>query len=65
MLLDEQTEAADKKLRYRIIATDISESALAVAVRGVYDASELQNVRLRHLETYFTDEGGGTPSSRG
>lgn len=44
-------------LRYRIIATDISESELAVARKGEYNEDAIQNVKVKHLKEFFTKAG--------
>ncbi|MCX6089475.1 MAG: hypothetical protein NTX88_03675 [Candidatus Atribacteria bacterium] len=54
ILLEEMAAARGKPLPYRIFATDLSPAELTVARTGVYDAVGLQNVRWRHLHTYFT-----------
>jgi chemotaxis methyl-accepting protein methylase len=56
ILLDEIIGARDKRLDYRIFATDLSESNLALANAGIYSAETLANVRLRHLRGYFSQQ---------
>jgi chemotaxis methyl-accepting protein methylase len=57
MLLDEIAAKRDIEIPFRIFATDTSEPDLASARIGVYDYGTLQNVRLKHLRTYFTTQG--------
>ena len=44
-------------LRFRIFATDKSESELINARKGIYDLSDIQNVRLRQIRSYFSENG--------
>ncbi len=53
ILLDKQVTASEQPVSYQIFATDISEDELARAKSGVYDVAKVQNVRLKHLYTYF------------
>jgi chemotaxis methyl-accepting protein methylase len=57
ILLDKLDVSRANRVRFRIFATDISESSLALAREGVYDADAVQNVRLKHLAKYFTKQG--------
>ena len=59
MLLENELEKGRKAFRYRIIATDISESALEQASRGAYREEDVQNIRIRDINRYFerTEEG--------
>ena len=57
MLMDELTRAEDPPQAYRIFASDLSESEVAVARAGVYSAEAVANVRLRHLEGCFSRQG--------
>ena len=61
ILLDELLGAQppDTLAPYRIFATDLSETDLAVARAGVYSATALGNVRRRHLDSLFSPQGGG------
>jgi chemotaxis methyl-accepting protein methylase len=54
ILLDEMTADLAEKVSFRIFATDRSYSELDYAKKGVYDAAALRNVRLKHLEKYFS-----------
>lgn len=58
MLLDEHVKSLDKDLRYRIFATDVSNTALATARAGVYTASDVKNVQLKYMQAYFTQHDG-------
>jgi len=53
ILLDELISARKIPLSFRIFATDISEESLASARRGVYNAAEVQNVKLKHIHSCF------------
>lgn len=57
ILLDQL--AAERKIAvpYRIIATDVSESELAVARRGEYAATKVKNVPLKYIESCFSRQG--------
>lgn len=54
ILLEEQGAGREHPVPFRIFATDHVEAALAEAREGVYDAASVQQVRLKHLHTYFT-----------
>ena len=54
ILLDEMTADLAEKVPFRIFATDRSYSELDSAQKGVYDAAAVRNVRLKHLEKYFS-----------
>lgn len=57
ILLEELTAARDPPLAYRIFATDLSEPDLALARSGVYNATAVGNIRLRHLNRCFSRQG--------
>lgn len=57
MLLDELCAVHGKPNSFRILATDISDEALAAARAGVYTASEIQQVRLKQLDACFHRQG--------
>lgn len=57
ILLNELADESGKEIRFRIFATDIAESMLEAAIAGVYDFDAVQNIRLKHLEKYFTKVG--------
>jgi chemotaxis protein methyltransferase CheR len=54
ILLEELALARGRPLPYRIFATDLSTLELDAARRGVYALRAVQNVRMKHLERYFT-----------
>jgi len=53
MLLCSSEEIAAKKIKIRIIGTDISEAAILRARNGLYSAEELQNVKISQLNAFF------------
>jgi chemotaxis protein methyltransferase CheR len=53
ILLDDLITTSEKQVSYRIFATDISETELALGRSGVYDLTALQNVRLKHFKSFF------------
>lgn len=57
MLLEDLSVARQRRLAFRVFASDASEPALATARAGVYPAHQLRNLRLRHVEDYFTVRG--------
>jgi len=57
MLLSDLAETSGKEIRFRIFATDILQEALAAGRAGVYDQNAVQNVKLKHLNKYFTMQG--------
>lgn len=68
MLLEDLAAARGRPVPTRIIATDASEQALALARRGFYLHRAVQNLRVRHLGEYFTPSAGGhvvSPRLRG
>jgi chemotaxis protein methyltransferase CheR len=54
ILLDKFRE---RNVSCRLIATDWSETALAQARSGMYGAETMGNLRLRHLNRYFSRQG--------
>lgn len=56
MLLSDLAEACGKELRFRIFATDISREALDAGMAGIYDQSAVQDVKIKHLNKYFTKQ---------
>lgn len=54
MLLDELLSNREKKIRFRIFATDISQEALSLARAGIYGEDSVQNLKIKQLENYFT-----------
>jgi len=57
ILLAELSAGRDVPLNFRIFATDISETVLAAARAGVYDAEAVKNLRVDHLNKYFKKRG--------
>ena len=58
MLLEDYMSFNGGRLRrYRIIATDNSETALEYGRNGEYLTSEIQNLKLKHINKYFTEQG--------
>lgn len=58
MLMENLQGRNSKQIRYRIIATDISESALIQASEGIYRESDVQRIRLHDLNEYFIRQNG-------
>lgn len=54
IILDDLITSASLPVTFRVFATDISEPVLAKAREGVYESQSMQQVRLRHLDRYFT-----------
>ncbi|MHB1154341.1 MAG: CheR family methyltransferase [Eubacteriales bacterium] len=48
------TVADEKKIRYRIFATDISQPSLILAKDGIYNSDAVQNVKMFQLQKFFT-----------
>ena len=57
ILLNELDEVQQGRISYRIFATDVSGSILEMARRGSFDGSTVQNVKLKHIDRYFSLEG--------
>ncbi|MBI5521491.1 MAG: hypothetical protein HY910_02595 [Desulfarculus sp.] len=57
ILLEELTAGRGQEAAFRIFATDICPDSLAQGQEGLYEAQALQNVRLRHLNGWFTRQG--------
>jgi len=53
MLIENLNSREQKKVRYRIIATDVSESALIKAKTGEYNEKEIQKIRVKDLNEFF------------
>lgn len=57
ILLEELVASRSHGARFRIFATDHCAANLTQAQRGIYDQTAMQNVRLRHLNAFFTRQG--------
>ncbi len=57
MVLENIHMKRPNKLRYRIIATDISESALLLANKGEYSETDIQRIRVQDLREFFCKTG--------
>jgi chemotaxis protein methyltransferase CheR len=57
ILLDELAAVRGRATPYRSFATDRSHTEIVAAQAGVYDYASVQNVRLKHIRDYFTQEG--------
>ncbi|SHE34383.1 CheR family methyltransferase [Alkalibacter saccharofermentans] len=57
MLIESITSKKQIKKRYRIIATDISESALHAAKKGEYNEKDIQMIRVKDLNDFFVKSG--------
>ena len=54
ILIDEMIRIHQPDLSCRIFATDINQSELAIAKKGIYQVSTMGNVSIKRLNTYFT-----------
>lgn len=57
MLLADYVSTQEKANRFRIFATDTSQTELALARDGVYDQYAVQNVKIYQLNKYFIKTG--------
>lgn len=57
MLVENINSKKQEKSRYRIIATDISESALLEANKGDYNEKDIQKIRVKDLKEFFIKSG--------
>lgn len=57
MILENINLKRKEKVRYRIIATDINESALKEANIGIYNESDISKIRVNDLKEYFFKSG--------
>jgi len=57
ILLEELNTAREQPLRYRIFATDHSTTQLKLARSGIYNITDLGNVRQRQLTRFFSNKG--------
>ncbi|MEI6885566.1 MAG: protein-glutamate O-methyltransferase CheR [Bacteroidota bacterium] len=53
MKLDEIIRMKEKKVQFRIFATDLSEKALSAAREGIYTLSDVQDISLKRISRYF------------
>lgn len=53
MLLSDLSLNSGRDIRYRIFATDICPSSIAVGQKGVYDQCSIQDVKEKHIQRYF------------
>ncbi len=57
MLIENINSKKSRQPRYRIIATDISESALLQAKKGEYNQYDIQKIRVKDLNDFFIKTG--------
>jgi chemotaxis protein methyltransferase CheR len=57
ILIENMYACRSKKCRYRIIATDISESALMQARKAEYNEVDIQKIRIKDLNDFFVRVG--------
>jgi chemotaxis methyl-accepting protein methylase len=57
MLIENINSKKKEKTRYRIIATDISETALLEANKGIYNESDILKIRVKDLNDFFLKSG--------
>jgi chemotaxis methyl-accepting protein methylase len=57
ILLDAIASTRGRPISLRILATDVSKTALALARQGIYDKVAVQNVRLKHICGCFVRQG--------
>jgi chemotaxis protein methyltransferase CheR len=57
MVLEEFQKVRSKEVRYRIFATDIAESELAIARKGEYSERAIQNIKIKHFKDFFDQKG--------
>lgn len=57
MIIENINATRPVKKRYRIIATDISESILMKATHGEFYEKDVQNIKLKDLNEYFIKSG--------
>jgi chemotaxis methyl-accepting protein methylase len=57
MLIENIHHKKSRLLRYRIIATDISQSALLRAKKGEFSEHDIQNIRVKDLNEFFVKRG--------
>ena len=54
MLIDDYF-SQKKQLRYRIIATDKSQTELEIAKKGEYTENAIQNIKMKYINDYFIE----------
>lgn len=54
ILLHEFNKKSNHKIKYHILGTDISEKAIEMAQKGIYDTLSLKNVSFGRMKEYFT-----------
>lgn len=57
MLLSEMISNQEKTIRFRIFATDTSQTVLDLAKDGVFDREAVQNLKVYQLHSYFSKQG--------
>ncbi len=57
MLVENIHMKKTRQLRYRIIATDISESSLLQGLKGEYSEHDIQRIRVKDLKEFFIKTG--------
>lgn len=57
ILFDETVESAKTPMACHIFATDLKQSELDNAERGVYQTAAVHNVSLKRIKTYFSKQG--------
>lgn len=57
ILMAELSMLQGRTIRYRIIATDISETALKIAREGKYSHNAILNLKMCHIDKYFDKQG--------
>lgn len=57
MLVEELRNGNDKKLNYRIFATDQCDLQVNEARKGIYSAAALNNLNLKRVKQWFTKHG--------
>lgn len=57
MLLSDFMAVGERSIRFRIFATDISQTVLAMAKDGIYPEDAVQNLKVKHLHHYFEKTG--------
>ena len=57
MLLDKYQQKESTRIRYRIIATDISLAELDMARKGEYRHDQVQSIKVSHLTEFFEKNG--------